>query len=230
MDEHWLTVIACPLQEGPARLLIIDTSERGSTRETSFCFPDPGDSDWRLSSEPCGHISSLDELNASPFYPDSSQRIVALSPSHINTRYVIKTELLLELARRWTNRDIEWDEWRTHMIEVAVGDHERMWITGCRLFFITPGDAQSPGKAYLQMYDFSHRGRAKSLNTPAAGENGGVRRMSQCSAKRELPWDALDICCSTVGHDSIAFCVVSIDSSIFCSQLNCRFYVRHCLV
>lgn len=73
----------------------------------------------------------------SPFYPDPSQRILALSIARNHTCHVINAELLLELAQRWENQEIGWDKWRNHTTEVVVGDYVRMWITGCQLFSIT---------------------------------------------------------------------------------------------
>ena len=231
IDEHWLIVLSGAREEDPERLLMFDT-ERGSTAdpiETSFHLPPSGVSNWFLSFEPCGHILSPDEQMTSPFYPDPCQRILALSLGHSDTYYVITRELLLELARRWVNQNIGWDQWRAQIIEVVVEDRERMWITGCQLFFITRDDEQSGSKTSLQLYDLSPRGRANSMLKPTrADEGGGVSRMSQSPAKIKLPWDALDICAVTSGHDSILFCLVSIcDFVLTSSQLNRGFRVRY---
>ena len=192
-----------------ARLLMFDT-ERVSidgVTETSFHLPYSKDSSWFLSSEPCGHVPSPDELITSPFYSDPYQRILGLGLGRGGACYVINTVLLLGLARSWVNQDVGWDRWGTHTTEVLVGNCVRMWITGCRLFCITPGDQHNRDSAFLQVFDLSHRGRTKNLSGPS--ENGATRRVSRSSAKRKLPWGSLCICAVTVGHDSILFCLVS---------------------
>jgi hypothetical protein len=201
--------------------------------QTSFSFPTthPGAPRSCLSPEPCGHIPSPDELMAAPFYPDRSQRILALSFGRHNTFYVINMELLLELAREREGRDVGWDEWGAHTIEIHVGDPDsvgEIWTSGCRLFY-TVSSVDDDDPTHLLIYDFSHAGRAKYLRTlDRANEGGGTRRMSPCLGYR-LPWNSFDSHYGvlTTGHDSIVFCIVSI---LIClstsSQLNERFFVR----
>ena len=51
--------------------------------------------------------------------------------------------------------------------------------------------------------------------------------MSRSSVKCKLPWNALDICAVTAGHDSILFRLVSSHKFVFTSsQLNRRCYLR----
>ena len=209
----------------PPELQIFDTGQ-GIAREpieTSFSFSldylKPRNL-W-LSIEPYGYIPSLDELMIAPFYPDRSQRILAVHFVQRGPCYTINTELLLELAREREGQDVEWDEWGIYTIEVrggGLGDLSQIRVSGCRLFCIAPDGADNDDSSHLWIYDFSHVGRAKYLCTPdRASEGGGTRQISPSLDGYKLPWNSIDPCdaISTRGHDNTTFCIVSIFIFLF---------------
>jgi hypothetical protein len=128
----------------------------------------------------------------------------------------INVELLLGLAREREGQDVGWDEWGIHTIEVHVGHRGspgKIWVSGCRMFCTMSDGADDDHSTYLRIYNFSHAGRAKYLRTlDTASEGGGTRRLSPSLDGHKLPWTfggswGVDL---TIGHDSLAFCVVSI--------------------
>ena len=205
--------------EYPPELQIFDT-ERGVTlnpAETSFSFS----SDHLEAQDPClliepwGYIPSPDELMTAPFFPDRSQRILAIHFGQCDTCYAINTELLLKLAREREGQGIEWDEWGAHTIEAHGGGLDalsQIRISGCLLFCTGPNSVDNDS-CRLWIYDFSHVGRAKYLCTPdGASEGGGTRRISPRLDGYELHWNSTNFrhAISTSGHDNIIFGIVSI--------------------
>ncbi|KAF9643840.1 hypothetical protein BDM02DRAFT_3191141 [Thelephora ganbajun] len=220
VDEHWLALFLGSWKRDPSRLLIFDT-ERGSIMnpiETSFFFSSayPKAPTWYISSEPCSHTPSPDELMTAPFYSDPSQRILAMYFGRCDACHIINIEQLLELAREQVYQEVEWEEWRTHAVEVPVGEEDcigHIWVSGCRLFCTVSDGLGSEGDAlsYLRVYGFGHAGRAKHLHAlDRASEDGGTRWISPILEEHELPWDILGFYDVTVGHDSILFCVEDI--------------------
>ena len=191
--------------------------------QTSFSFSTayPTASYLGLSIEPCGHIPSPDELAAAPFYSDHSQRILVFYLGQYGTCHTINAELLLGLAQEGEGQDVGWDEWGIHTIEVHVryrGGLGKIWVSGCRMFCTMSNGADDDNPTYLRIYDFSHAGRAKHLRTlDKAREGGGTRRLSPSLGGYKLPWTfvgswGVDL---TIGHDSLAFRVVSILTFLF---------------
>jgi len=111
--------------------------------------------------------------------------------------------------------DVGWDEWGTVTIGVHAGRPyhlSQIWVSGCRLFCIVPDNRDDEGNepSFLQIYDFSHAGRAKYLHTlDRASEGGGARQISASLDGYKLPWNIFDFgdVLSTTGHDSILFCI-----------------------
>jgi hypothetical protein len=201
----------------PPQLHIFDTEQRTTIEpiQTSFSLPTARQEayDPCLLIEPCGHISSPDELITAPFYPDRSQRILAFNLGR--SCYAINAELLLKLAREREGQDVGWDEWGAHTIEVRGGDLcnlWQIWVSGCRLFCTVSNSRDDDDPSHMRIYDFSHAGRAKNLRTSGkAGKHGRTRRISPSIDGYELPWNSFNFCdaISTTGHDSIVFSVVS---------------------
>ena len=199
---------------GPPRLQIFNT-EQGGAIQTLFFLPTAFSDAPRLhlSVEPCGHIPSPDDSKAAPFYPDHSQRVLAVCPGWGGACYVINTELLLKLARERKGQGVGWDEWGSHTTEAHVGDLgtlSEVWTSGCRLFCIVSGVDMA---CYLRMYDFSHAGRTKYLRTPdVSSEGGGGRLISPRLYGHELSWNLTYFCDTFLirGHESIILWVVSI--------------------
>jgi hypothetical protein len=199
--------------------------------QTSFSFPTAclGAPCLCLSLESCGYIPSPDELKTAPFYPDCSQRILALYFGQHGTCYAINVELLLELAREREGQDVGWDEWGANTIEVHIGDPDNLreiWASGCRLFCTVSAGMDDGGDdpSYLRIYDFSRAGRAKYLRALDRASGGGrARRISPSVDGCKLPWNSVDFryAILTTGHDSIVFCIVSVLIFLsISSQLN----------
>ena len=212
VNEYSLVVLSDPKKGDPPQLQIFDTEQRKPKR-TSLSFPTTFSAapDLRLSLEPSSHIPSPDELVTAPFYPDDSQRILAVYFGRGSSCYLINTELLLRLARKRKGQGVGWDEWCAHAIEVHVGDPEtvsQISASGCRLFCTVSDDMDGP--FYLRIYDFSHASRAKYLRAP--GEGGGMRWIPLSLDGHKLPGNSPNLCDALLitGHDSLVFQVVSI--------------------
>ena len=206
-------MVSYPGSRSSAQLHVFDTECRKTAEPTctSFSFPNnSGSGTHSLFSEPCSHSPSPDELMAAPFYPDPSQRILAFDLGGAKL-FVVNTEFLLELARKWQGLCVEWcEEWCTSMVSVQRSNiSHHIWVSGCRLFRIVEVDGEP---SYLQVYDFSPRSRAKNLNGPD-GMSGGERKrcVSSGVGLYWLPWNLLEVrgASLTVGHDSMVFFVVS---------------------
>ena len=224
MNEHSLVVQSDDRPEGRPRLDIFDTNQGtdGKPTQTSFYLSTIHDVARfsYLVSEPCGHVPSPDELMTAPFYPDPTQRILALCYNSPGRCFVINVELLLELAREREGQYVGWEEWVLHTIEVQVGPPDHIWVSGCQLYCTVSdvADEENDESSHLQIYDFSHAGRSKHLHTlNGAAESGGTRQISPALDGYKLPWNAGDFryVSPIKGHDTIAFFIVSVFSSSF---------------
>ena len=226
-SEHFLAVLFGSGCGDPPRLQIIDT-EQGMTMkpiQTSFSFSTAylEASYPHLLIEPCGHIPSPEELVIAPFYPDRSQRILAFHFGMYGTCLTINADLLLELAREQEGRDVGWDKWGAHTIEVdseALDALGQICVSGCRVFCTMSNSAESVGgnSTYLRMYDFSRASLAKHLRTlDRASEGKGMRQLSPSLDGYKLPWNLVNPWDMglTTGHDSFVFRVVSIPIFLF---------------
>jgi len=213
-------VLLASAQGDPLQLQVFDT-ERGTVKkpiQTSFSLPAPlGARVIFPSLSSCGNSPSLDELIATPFYQDRSQRTLAVYFVQHGACYVINTELLFGLAREWDGRNVGWDDRGAHTIGVhfgAQGVFSQAWVSGCRLFCTISKGVDGEGREpfYLQIYGLSHPGRAKHLRTVGrANEGGGRRQVSPSVDGYKLPWNSVEFCqaLSTTERDNITFWIVS---------------------
>ena len=186
------------------------TTVDGSTlTQTTFHFDgrkhlDPGEEIIHI--EQGGHKPSPEESLLAPFFPDPSQRILAVELHNRGSVFVIKTEVLLKLAQEWGGGVLEWEQWRTHGIEVRPGDVSNIWISGPRLFCMT-----GPERSQMDVYDFSPQASARHLKT-TIDKDGMVQRIMLPSIRKlQLPWDIQDpwVHSASCGHDSIVFLMVN---------------------
>lgn len=71
-----------------------------------------------------------------PFLQDRTPRIVVLSIHHFGC-LVFPVEALLELAEGREGSEIEWDEWKKHVVIPSTHVPDlKGWVSGCRLFRI----------------------------------------------------------------------------------------------
>lgn len=178
--------------------------------ETVFCFH-PYE---HLHVEPVidrgGYKPSPEEDSLAPFYQDASQRMLAVKvygDLRISI-FVVKIEVLLKLARELGEAYLEWEEWRTHMVQIPSGNKSDHWISGSRLLCLRQA-GRPDGRAGVKVYDFSPRASARYMETVADDYGGFVRRMRPSVEERPLPWDAFEVQFSTGGHDNIAHFTVS---------------------
>ena len=199
-------------------MYILDTKPETITKPTQTSFSLSSAYEWtsfsHFTSEPCGHIPSLDELLIAPFYPDPSQRILVLCYRQQGRSYVINVELLLELAREREGQYVIWEEWVTHTIEVQIESGSllsHIWVSGCQLYCTMFRREGVNILSYLRIYDFSHAGRSKHLHTLDRPNRGrGTRGISPSLEGYKLPWNPDPHVIPVKGHDSIVFCIVSI--------------------
>jgi len=164
-----------------------------------------------------------------PFYPDPSQRILALCYGPHGRCFVINVELFLELAREREGQYVKWEEWVTHTIEIQVeGDSfpGHIWVSGSQLYCTMCRLEGVDLSSSLRIYDFSHAGRSKHLRTlDRPNKSRGTREISPSLENYKLPWNPDDRVIPVKGHDSIVFSIVSI-LAFFCAGSQLEFFVK----
>lgn len=135
--------------------------------------------------------SATDRLTT--FYQDPAQRIAVLNMGlGCPLPYLaFRVEALVGLARGHEGREIEWDDWKKHVIipSIEPGPAET-WVSGCRLYHIKPGE-----DAGIEVYDFSARGRVGRLSGQDISGLGEVKCLQANGVKVILPWssDRVDV-------------------------------------
>ena len=160
-----------------------------------------------------------------PFYRDPAQRIAALAIPDILCYLVFPVEALVELAEGREGCEIEWDEWKEHVVipSIHVPDLVDIWVSGCQLFCIT-----SPGYGRVvnvEVYDFSKKGRVKYLGEQADLDLGEVRYLSSTGVYAKLPCGAFGLIGTGGGWDSVVFFAVSVLRLSLATRLNDVLYV-----
>ena len=153
-----------------------------------------------------------------PFHQDPTQRIAALYMSYPPCCPVFLVEALVKLAEGREGCNIEWDEWKKHVVipSISQSDLGDVWVTGCRLFRITPA-AIGTGTE-VEVYDFSRKGRVEYLSERSNPDLNGVGYLSSTGGNAKLPWGANELLGVGGGHDSIAFFRVSVLLSLPCHE------------
>ena len=213
LGDYWLSlVVGLYGPDGSSRLVLLNT-EQATTDDTKsprtvFHF-DPEHRYVEMMFDQGGHRPSPEEDLLAPFYQDASQRILAMKVygNHHTSIFIMKVEVLLKLAREWGGTDLEWERWRTHIVEVLPGGKSDPWISGSRLLCLC-WIGQHDRRAWLDVYDFSPRASAQYTETTTDNDGKFVRRMRLSVEGRRLPWDALEVHFSNGGHDSIAHFMV----------------------
>ena len=150
-----------------------------------------------------------------PFYRDPAQRIAALAIPDLLCYLVFPVEALVKLAEGCEGCEIEWDEWKEHVVipSIHVPDLVDIWVSGCRLFCIT---SSGYGRSVnVEVYDFSKKGRVKYLDERVDLDLGGVRYLSSTGVYTKLPCDTFELIGTGGGWDSAIFFAVSVIALFF---------------
>ncbi|KAF9649098.1 hypothetical protein BDM02DRAFT_1994345 [Thelephora ganbajun] len=143
-----------------------------------------------------------------PFHHDPTQRIVALVMPQSFGYPLFRVGAFLKLLEGREGGEIEWDEWKTHVVIPSVnrGDQSDLidiWVSGCRLLTITSAN-HSPD-VQMGVYDFSMQGRAKYQSGQGSVNLGGVRYLIPIEAKVRLPLETGGSLSAYGGNDSVVF-------------------------
>ena len=193
-------------RNGSSELLLLDTKLPMGPTQTLFHGP-VSPRRWVCLFETGGYKPSPQDLLTAPFYPDPSQRILALSVEPQGGFYVVKVETLLRIARERAGEAIQWEEWKPSLIETAQGTHSRTycrehWVSGFRLF--STSRMLSEGRN-LRVHDFSPHASMKFLHL---ADDGRKLMHPSIAAFRLLQYNSFTRGIS-FGHDSMVVEFVS---------------------
>ena len=154
-----------------------------------------------------GHEPTPEEDLLAPFYQDPSQRILALEFHGDRPVFVMKTAILLELARKHTGKKLGWGQWRTYVIEVESHfGNGPFWVYGPRLFCMRWKEVED---VWVDVHDFSPRPSARHIRKLAYDSPGVMWQMRPNVQWCHLPWHATVVRFANGGHDSIVFLKVN---------------------
>ena len=210
LDDYRLAISVSACEDnGSPGLLFLDTERVSLMTPTWTRFRGPVSSCRTICLfDAGGYKPSPRDMLAAPFYPDPSQRILAFSMDS-KWLHVVKAETLLRLAMGRVGEEIQWEEWKSCLIEAiphttpdtaySVG----AWVSGFRLFSasVVPGE----GVYNLCVHDFSPRASMMFLHS--AGD--GCKVMHPSVPAFRLPWDNLCLIRIRFGHDSMVGELVS---------------------
>ena len=211
LDDYRLAIKVTPSRGGVApRLLLLDAERMSSGVPVQTWFYGPTSfRRWVWIAEAGGYQPSPQDTMIALFYPDPSQRILALSLDIKDGFLVMKVETLLRLARERAGGKIQWREWNPYLFETFLEQRpyplgfKRSWVSGSRLFRVTV--SLDDYSCYLYVYDFSARGRMKHFMRA-----GGCNKVMHSSVTEiRFPWKAAEIYDVSFGHDSVVSRVVS---------------------
>ena len=210
LDDYRLASVEVYDHDASQGLLVFDTERVSHVAPTQTRFHSAASSRrWIPFFEASGYNPSPRDILSAPFYPDPSQRILALSMGPQWGFHVIKVERLLRFARERAGEEIQWEEWKQYLFEtVSQGIPDGIyylgsWVSGFR--FISAFIAWGDGGCTLRVYDFSPRGSMKFLHS--GGD--GCRVMDPSVAAFRLPRYNTGIRGISFGHDSIVVELVS---------------------
>lgn len=164
----------------------------------------------RLHLDRDGYKPSPEEALLAPFHQDVSQRLLAVEFHAHRSVFVMKTEVLLKLARERGGTSVGWEQWNAHAVEVQLEGGMVPWVSGPRLVCISGTGRETD----MRMYDFSPREFAKCREEIADGRGGRFLRVILPNVGLgRLLWGGPAIRFPNGSHDSIAFLMVNIPRS-----------------
>ena len=142
-----------------------------------------------------------------PFCPDTSQRILVIHLDDYDSIFVMKTEVLLELARERGGMDFEWEQWRAHAAKSYLEGGVGIWLNGPRLFCLHHD--KEDGETWVDVYDLSPRGAARCTETIADEDGTLLRVLRPSTQKHRLPRDLSAVRHSDGSCDGIVLLMVN---------------------
>jgi len=231
VDDYRLAILIASCEPGATPQLVHLNTEQATTDDTvfvqtTFHFDPHAHLNLKiiyLHLDQGGHKPSREEGSLAPFYPDTSQRVLAVEfYDYHQSVFVMKTEVLLGLAQGRGGADIYWAQWGTHTVEIRPGTPDVFWISGPRLFCAFCTEPEDD-KAWLDVYDFSAQGSVRCLEERTK-RDGTARQITWPSVRRhQLPWNRSLIHFGNGGHDSVVLLTVSIPHypHLARNRLNC---------
>jgi hypothetical protein len=143
-----------------------------------------------------GHEPSHEEASFAPFYPDPTQRVLAVRFRDGQSLVVVKIEALLRLAKERGCVDLRWREWKSCFVGVKYENPCRPWVSGHRLFRLYGFREKA-----IDVYDFSV---SKSVRYTEKTIGRSAQKFASPNVTHDLqPWGDFVLGFSGTGHDSI---------------------------
>lgn len=122
--------------------------------------------------------------------------------------FVMKTEVLLELARERGGMDLEWEQWRACATKSHLEGGVGIWLNGPRLFCLHHD--KEDGETWMDVYDLSARGATKCMETVADEDGAPLRVLQPSTQKHRLPRDLSAVRHSDGSRDGVVLLMVNI--------------------
>lgn len=221
VDDYWLAIALASRKMATSPQLLLLSTEQTTTGgatpvRTIFNFDPLEHLDLEvgcLHLELGGHKPSREESLFASFYPDTSQRILAVKFRNPGSIFVVRTEILIRMSQERGDTTLQWEQWKAHGIEIRPGDViTDLWVSGPRLFCMC-GEAFHPEGTRMDVYDFSPQVSAKHLETTTDGGGRVQRYMWSSIRKYRPPWKKPVVHFANGGHDSIILFMVSLPRS-----------------
>ena len=183
----------------PGALVVLDTEKDmgGTPIQTNFCFPPI----FSYAGEPSlilerGVHKPSPAESLAPFYPDPTQRIIALDTHSRPQFLVLRVETLLKLVKDRGGTDIGWEEWKNHAVIPTRSPRSSpacrgIYVSGCRLFFNY--FTSSGPYCRMEAFDSSMQGRTKRLSERTIGGYGAVTLLSSTGLRARFPMKELSM-------------------------------------
>ena len=217
VDDFWLAfILASGESDVPPRLVLVNTEHSVGDPElvqTTFWF-DPHKSRYTetffLHLDQGGNEPTPEEDSFAPFYQDPSQRILTVQFFEDIYIFAVKVEVLLKLAREHGGTELEWEQWRTHVVEVPSLDSVFLWVAGPRLFSLSSIERWDDEKSWVDVYDFSPRASGQHLQEVATNDGRIVWKMDANLKWYRVPWGASLMHFVNGSYDCIVFFEVNV--------------------
>lgn len=161
----------------------------------------------RLSLGQGGHRPSPEEELHAPFYPDPSQRMLAIVLPERAVCFVVGIEALLKLAREWGDANLEWEQWGAHAEYIWFKSNLTPWVSGPRLLSLRYESHPWAGEPWTKVY--SHITRAPRSHAEPGSDRDAEHLPIVSGLRLPSNFDDCTIKFFGGGHDSLAFLMVN---------------------